>query len=407
MFNAGESRPRSGRLVLAAAIGLLLATGCASPPVGTCWRFEWSLEVEERFLDPTAASLVTLPTQLEGNETWWVTPSALVIESRGVLPSGEEGHAKTWIMPDRGRVYVFDKRAGVARAIPIALWNEERQRRSRLNMIETHRQLATEGGSKRYQRFAGGLGLDGKNGDYLLAALPGQLWRLRGGAPSPGWQLPLVPLAFGGVSRELAPRLSRVLDQIAPRTVEVMILPTGDRGYFWRRELDDTFRVDENLAFADLPRDLLDELDSNDAEYQEFWVLWRLWTEPVRRPLDMTLRGVRVRLEEVVRPAHLAQIEERIDDTEDLPELEELFHLVYAIDADRLLARLDRAADQGALADVMAISSVFSLRAPELLLPRIDGFLAKDALWEPYTGTQVREAQSWFRGVKEWIERGR
>lgn len=387
---------------------LMFVAGCATEPVGTCWRFDWDLEVEERYLDPTAASLVTLPTRFEGQESWWVTPNALVIESSGVLPSGEEGHVKAWVMPDRGRVYEFDKRAGVARSIPLQLWNEERLRRSRASMIETHRQLASDGASRRYERFDGDLTLDGKNGSYLLAALPGQLWRLRGESRAEeGWQLPLLPLAFGGVSQQLAPRLSRVLGQLAPRMIEIMTLPSGDRGLFLRRELEEVRRVDENLAYEGLPRDVLDKLDARDAEYREFWALWRLWIEPERRPSHLTLRGIRLRLEEVVRSEHLPKIEERIAACEDIQELEELFHLVCRVDPDRLLSRLDRAASEGELADVMAISSVFSLRSSEDLLPRIDGLLANDKMWEAYTGTQVREAKSWLTGVRKWIERGR
>jgi hypothetical protein len=335
-----------------------------------------------------------------------VGKNAVVIESQGVISSQQKGRAKSWILRDQGWVYTLDLTEGVLRGTPLRRWNEERLRQARLARVETHRaeQNAVERVPLRWyygDRATRSLGRRG----HQLAAVPGRTWRLAGRSSRRApWKQPLLPLVFDGVSLTLAPALSEPLAKLSPRIIEEIPLATGASATVLRRVLHDVRQVSPEALHEGLPERQVAEIEGREKRWREFWVLWRFFEDPETRPSFLDLRGVRIRLEEVAGAVDIPVIRARIRFTEELEEMEELFHLLYVLSPSSCREWYESAIAHGELRRVLSLISVFSLRDPDEAAARIDELLSgSDEFWRGLEGPDQRESRLWLEGVRLWI----
>ncbi len=384
----------------------LVTCSCATSTGQEAWKLRWKIDVKQRFRDPSAKALLSMPPALIGEETWWALPDRLVIESAGVLATGERGKTHTWILSERGWVYTLDLADGVVQGIPFRRWDEERMRGARRALVESYRAELRGSGSSEFRWFYGDLALEEVGPSrYLWAAQPGRAWRLSGRRRHRGaWRSPLLALGFAGVSRVRASRMGEVLAELSPREIEEIPLSEGLSTLVVKRRLSEVSRVAASTAHADPPRREVREIEERERGWQDFSLLWRFLEDPGARPSALDLRGIRVRLEEVVSRANVPTIRERIRTTSDMQEMEELFHLLFVADARLFDEWLEEAIGRGELEQVLCMISVLSLRRQWGLIPFIDRLLtATPRLWQGTDAVQNREARIWLEGVSLYL----
>ncbi|MEE8142792.1 MAG: hypothetical protein V3T77_06805 [Planctomycetota bacterium] len=393
------------RLSLVGILGIL-ASSCAIPQGPTAWRLDWHVEAGKRYRDSTAESLLSLPPLLSGEETWWAFPDRLIIENVATLSRGDQGMTRTWILPRQRWVYSLDIHEGVIHGIPLQRWNEERLRQARRSMVETHRVASVSPRAAEFRWFHGDLKeKEIRDSTTLLAAVPGRVWRLKGHKNFGGaWGSPYLPLGFDGISQEQALQLGQILWRHSPRTIEDIPLSRGASTVVVKRRIRTVSRVHKIIEHFHPPAREVQQIQEREQQWRAFAVLWRFLEDPEARPPALDYRGVRVRLEALVEPTDAPTIRERIRNTTDMQEREELFHLLFVADPQLFDDWLQGARERGELTQVLAMISVLSLRRPDGVIPLIDRIQLEDSqLWQGIEGTQSREARSWLQGVRMWV----
>ncbi|MCI0652429.1 MAG: hypothetical protein L0Z55_11160, partial [Planctomycetes bacterium] len=374
------------------------------------WMLRWRVDLTER-VDGGALGAIALPPSMAGVEVWWVAPRRLTIDAQGSAPDLGRGRSMTWILLDDGWVVTEERAKGVLTRVPIARWNEERRREARAASIATVRRqgrlrnpesLAYFYGDLRRRVYAAGA----KEGWHAVAAIPGRLWNLDGGSGRfrPVWEEPMLPLGFEGVSEERGARMQPILAEIAPRTIEEVALPEGERILTMTRTIEEAQpRADLAKAPAISPESL-QALARREAGLDDAEQLWSMFAEEALRPEHLDRRAVRFLLAAKAPPAFALRVLARLDSSADVEESEELLQLLFALDRAQFDRRAAEAKERGDLPQLLAAISVLSLQDPRSLEALIPEVLDRSpALWEGLDPDEAEDARTWLAGTLRWV----